>query len=94
MAAAYHVLVAPHTSQSIFSAAANLHLLSAISNGLVHEVDLAPVNPFRDDIIVETIDIADGKMLPPSGSGLGLVLDERRLESLRAPGACYLPPRV
>lgn len=93
MAASYHVLVAPHTSQSVLSAAANLHLLSAIPNGLVHEADLAPFNPFRDDLASNPPMFADGAMLPPDGAGLGLMINEEILQRLPAiAGPCYLPP--
>ena len=46
MAAAWHVAAAPHTSHSMLSAAANVHLLCALGNGLIYEADEAPVNPF------------------------------------------------
>jgi len=95
MAAAYHVMVAPHTSQSVLSAAANLHLLAAIPNGLVHEADLAPVNPFRDRLSKNAIELKGSKMAPPSGFGLGLEIDESELEELDGvAGPCYLPPAV
>lgn len=93
MAAAFHVMVAPHTSQSVLSAAANLHLLAAIPNGLVHEADLAPVNPFRDSLAKNPIALENSKMSPPGGYGLGLDIDERALADQHAvPGPCYLPP--
>lgn len=93
MAAAYHVMVAPHTSQSVLSAAANLHLLAAIPNGLVHEADLAPVNPFRDRLARNPIDLVGSNMRPPVGFGLGLEVDESELEGLDGvAGPCYLPP--
>ncbi len=93
MAAAYHVMVAPHTSQSVLSAAANLHLLSAIPNGLVHEADLAPVNPFRDLLANNPIVLADSAMEPPGGYGLGLDVNEYELEDFDGvAGPCYLPP--
>lgn len=93
MAAAYHVMVAPHTSQSVISAAANLHLLASIPNGLVHEADLAPVNPFRDRLATNPIELVGSNMRPPTGFGLGLDIDESALEKLDGvAGACYLPP--
>ena len=93
MAAAYHVMVAPHTSQSVLSAAANLHLLAAIPNGLVHEADLAPVNPFRDRLARNPIYLIGSSMRPPAGFGLGLEVDEGELEGLDGvAGPCYLPP--
>ncbi|MCC6949749.1 MAG: hypothetical protein IT539_18490 [Bradyrhizobiaceae bacterium] len=94
MAAAYHVMVAPHTSQSVLSAAANLHLLAAIPNGLVHEADLAPVNPFRDSLAKNPIKLNDARMGAPAGYGLGLEINEAVLKDLPAvPGPCYLPAR-
>jgi D-galactarolactone cycloisomerase len=95
MAAAHHVMVAPHTSQSVLSAAANLHLLAAIPNGLVHEADLAPVNPFRDRLAKNAIHLENSKMSPPGGYGLGLEIDAALLADKPAQaGPCYLPPRV
>jgi D-galactarolactone cycloisomerase len=92
MAAAYHVMVAPHTSQSVLSAAANLHLLSAIPNGLVHEADLAPINPFRDRLAKNPIKLVGSSMEPPAGFGLGLDIDEGELEELDGvAGPCSLP---
>jgi len=56
-----------HTSQSVLSAAAKLHLLAAILNGLVYEVDLAPVNPFRDFSAKNSIELTGSTMEPPVG---------------------------
>lgn len=93
MAEAYHVMVAPHTSQSVLSAAANLHLLSAIPNGLVHEADVAPINPFRDRLARNPIELVGSSMEPPAGFGLGLDIEEGELEELDGvAGPCYLPP--
>lgn len=95
MAAAYHVMVAPHTSQSVLSAAANLHFLAAIPNAFIHEADLAPVNPFRDRLAKNPIELENSMMSPPTGYGLGLEIDETSLADMQAvPGPCYLPPRV
>jgi D-galactarolactone cycloisomerase len=91
MAAAYHALVAPHTSQSILSTAANLHILSAIPNGLIYEADLAPLNPFRDDLGFDPPIVKDGFVLAPDGPGLGLQIREEILKGLPAiPGPCYV----
>jgi D-galactarolactone cycloisomerase len=91
MAAAFHVRVAPHTSQSILSAAANLHVLSAIPNGLIHEADLAPLNPFRDDLASDPPVITNGMVMAPDGPGLGLDIREEILEGLPGiSGPCYV----
>ena len=76
MAAACHFKIAPHTSQSILSSAANLHLLAAVPNGLIYEADLAPINPFRDELATNPPVLVDGCFEPPAGPGLGLDVDE------------------
>ena len=92
MAAAWHLPVAPHTSQSILSTAANVHLLSAVPNGLIYEVDLAEVNPFRDEIAQPTLRVHDGYIEPNDKPGLGLDIREDVLEKYPGiPGPCYVP---
>src|ERR1700730_11792638 len=50
MAAAWHLFAAPHNSHTVISAAANVHLLCALSNALIFEADVAGVNPFRTEL--------------------------------------------
>ena len=92
MAAAWHLASAPHTSHSMLSAAANVHLLCALGNGLVYEADEAPVNPFRTDLARNPLEVRDGCIEPHDAPGLGLDIDEAMLADYPAvPGPCYLP---
>ena len=92
MAAAWHYLAAPHTSHSIIGAAANVHLLCAIQNGLIFEADVAPINPFRTDLARNPLQVVDGHIMPNDAPGFGLDIDEAMLEQYPAvPGPCYIP---
>ena len=92
MAAAYHIPAAPHTSHSVISAAANVHLLSAIPNGLIYEADVAKINPFRTDLAKPALAVKNGYIEPPDAPGLGLNIDEAMLAAYPAlPGPCYIP---
>ena len=94
MASAWHLAAAPHTSHSVLSAAAIVHLLCALGNGLIYEADEAPVNPFRTHLARNPIEVHDGHIEPHDAPGLGLDIDEAMLEEYPAvPGPCYLPGR-
>ncbi len=92
MAVAYDLWMAPHTSHSVISAAANTHLLCALSNGLIYEADVAKVNPFRTDLSKVPCAVVDGHIEPTDRPGLGLDIDEEVLANHPAiPGPCYIP---
>lgn len=92
MAAAWHIPTAPHTSFSVFGAAANVHLLCAIANGLIYEADVAKINPFRTDLATAPLEVRDGYIEPNDAPGLGLEIDETMLEAYPGiPGPCYIP---
>lgn len=92
MGAAWHLPLAPHTSMSMFSTAANVHVMCAIPNALIYEADLSPVNPFRDDITTSPLIVKDGFIEPSDKPGLGLELDEVALNKYfpAVPGPCYV----
>ena len=93
MASAFHVLMAPHTSHSVLSAAGNAHLLCALSNGIIYEADVAKVNPFRTDLSLEPFGVVDGYIEPNDKPGLGIELNEELLKQYPAvAGPCYIPP--
>ena len=48
---------------------------------------------WRDDLIAEPLEIADGYMKVPGGPGLGVTLDEAAVEELRLPDQTKLPTR-
>jgi D-galactarolactone cycloisomerase len=92
MAAAWHLFAAPHTSHTIISTAANVHLLSALSNALIFEADVAGINPFRTELAGDAYRVVDGHIEPSDRPGLGLDIDEAVLARYPAvPGPCYIP---
>ena len=94
MAAAWDLLMAPHTSHSVISAAANVHLLAALPHGLIFEADVARVNPFRTDLSRLPFEVVDGHIEAPDRPGLGLDIDEAMLGQYPAiAGPCYIPGR-
>lgn len=91
MADASHRLIAPHTSQSMLSTAANVHLLCAVPNSLIYEADLAPLNPFRDTLARNPLRVIEGYIEPNDEPGLGLDIDESMLSRYTAiPGPAYV----
>jgi D-galactarolactone cycloisomerase len=92
MAAAWHLFAAPHTSHTVISAAANVHLLCALSNALVFEADVGGINPFRTELAGAAYQVADGYIAPPDKPGLGLDIDSAVLDRHPAiAGPCYIP---
>ena len=76
----------------MIGAAANVHLLCAIQNGLIFEADVAPINPFRTDLARNPLQVVDGYIEPNDAPGFGLDIDEIILEQYPAlPGPCYIP---
>jgi L-alanine-DL-glutamate epimerase-like enolase superfamily enzyme len=95
MAAAWHVFAAPHTSHTAISAAANVHLLCALSNALIFEADVGGNNPFRTELAGNAYRVIDGHIEPPDGPGLGFEIDLAVLTRHPAiAGPCYIPAGV
>lgn len=91
MAEAWHLMVAPHTSQSMLSTAANMHLMCAVPNALIYEADLAPVNPFRDQLVRNPLVVKDGYIEPNDEPGLGVDVDESVIAKYPGiPGPAYV----
>ena len=94
MAAARHRPVAPHTSQSIVSTAANVHLLCAVPNRLIYEADISAISPWRDRLASNLLPVKDGFIEPNDEPGLGLAINEDILKDYPAiAGSPYVPPR-
>jgi L-alanine-DL-glutamate epimerase-like enolase superfamily enzyme len=92
MAAAWHFLAAPHTSHTVISTAANVHLLCALSNALIFEADVGDINPFRTDLAGSVYNVVDGHVEPLDRPGLGLDIDQGVLDAHPGiPGPCYIP---
>ncbi len=92
MAAAWHFWAAPHTSHTIISTAANVHLLGALPNALIFEADVGGINPFRTHLAGAAYQVVDGHIEAPDRPGLGLEIDEAVLAAHPGiPGPCYIP---
>jgi galactonate dehydratase len=79
MAEAFFVSVAPHNPLSPLSTVVALHLDTVVPNFLIQETS---DSPDRDKILSEPIEIVrDGYMVPPSGPGWGVELNEDFLRS-------------
>lgn len=80
MAGAWHLHLAPHTSASILSTAASLHVLSAAPNGFIYEADVSAVNAFRDELGSPVLTVKDGTIQAPERPGLGVEINEEVIE--------------
>jgi D-galactarolactone cycloisomerase len=80
LAASFRRAFAPHNSTSGVVGAACVHLLCATPNGLIYEADLSPVNPFRDEVVLNAPAVKDGYIEPNDLPGLGIEVDEALFE--------------
>jgi galactonate dehydratase len=81
LAEAFHVPLAPHCTASFLGIAASLHVVASIPFFLIHEFypDNGGFNPRGITRMSWKLD-ADGYIGLPSGPGLGVEVDEKRLE--------------
>ena len=81
LAEAYHVPLAPHCTASDLGIAASLHVAASIPFFLIHEFypDNAGFNPPGVTRMAWKLD-KDGYIGLPPGPGLGVEVDEKRLE--------------
>ncbi len=82
MAETYSIAVACHNPQGPVSTAASIHVGFATPNYLIQEVVRADV-PWRNDILVEPLDVSRGEVGPPTRPGLGIDINEE--EAARYP---------
>ncbi|MGK9054618.1 mandelate racemase/muconate lactonizing enzyme family protein [Neorhizobium petrolearium] len=89
LADAWHLQFAPHTSASVLSTAASLHVLSVAPNAFIYEADVSAINAFRDEL-GKPFEIVDGVILVPESPGLGVAIDESLITRYPfIPGASY-----
>jgi galactonate dehydratase len=77
IAEAHHALIAPHMYVGPIAAAAAIHLDTCSTNFMVQEFN---VGPLHSELFVEPIVVVDGYITPPTGPGLGLVLDDEAVK--------------
>jgi L-alanine-DL-glutamate epimerase-like enolase superfamily enzyme len=70
--------IAPHGAQEV-----HIHLVCAISNGLILEYYRDSVDPMHGKIYTETVQIKDGNVYAPDRPGLGLELNRKALNEFR-----------
>ncbi|MGI6450944.1 MAG: mandelate racemase/muconate lactonizing enzyme family protein [Desulfitobacteriia bacterium] len=91
MADAFHVLMAPHTSQTALSTAATIHLLCSIPNAWFYEADLMMGNPYRDLLVENPLKVEGGLIEPNDEPGLGVHVREEFFDQYPAiDGPCYV----
>lgn len=84
LAEAHYVLMAPHVWGGPLITAAALHIDASIPNFLIQE-SIFKSGLFFDEILKEPFIWEDGDLLLPERPGLGVELDEAKLEKYRAP---------
>ncbi len=73
MAETYHVQVAPHNPNGPVATAASLHLSACLPNFRI--LEYAENQPWRDQVLVEPLEIVDGYVALPTTPGLGVELN-------------------
>jgi 2-dehydro-3-deoxyphosphogalactonate aldolase len=73
MAEAHYAMIAPHMYVGPISAAAAIQLDTCSPNFLIQEYN---VNDLHSEIFTEPIKFENGYIIPPTGPGLGVELDE------------------
>ncbi|HET9222242.1 MAG TPA: galactonate dehydratase [Roseiflexaceae bacterium] len=76
MAEAYSMAVAPHNPNGPIATAAVLHFALATPNWLIQEAIASDV-PWRNEVIVNPIEVVNGYIAPPTRPGLGIDVDEQ-----------------
>jgi len=92
MCSAWKMSVNPHTSATGINMAASIHLLASVDNPGFFEGDVAPHNPFRDEVggVPYSLD-KDGCVMPLDGPGHGIEVDEKFVDSHPLiEGPCYV----
>jgi galactonate dehydratase len=82
MAEAHYVLMAPHVWGGPVITAAALQIDANIPNFLVQE-SIYKSRDFFDDIVKEPFEWKEGDLIPPDRPGIGIELDEKKLEKYK-----------
>jgi L-alanine-DL-glutamate epimerase-like enolase superfamily enzyme len=84
LAAAQGVPVITHTWNDAVALLANAHVVAALANGQMVEVDQTG-NPFIDRLGISPLDFDDGRLRLPETPGLGIELDPEVIARYRVP---------
>jgi galactonate dehydratase len=97
MAEAFDVAAAPHCPLGPIALAASLQVDASCHNAVLQE-QVAWINGERDEHFFsllknpEVFDLTEGRMAIPSGAGLGVEIDEARVEELSRGGHAWRAP--
>ena len=80
----YNKLFVPHQTQPTVGTAANLHVCAALVN-CNRPQEFTGRRPELDDLFAEPLVFANGQIAVPDRPGLGLEIDEAKLEALAVP---------
>jgi L-alanine-DL-glutamate epimerase-like enolase superfamily enzyme len=83
LAQAHHLPYAPHCFSSALLLIASVHLVAALPNASLIEIDRNP-HPLREELLQEPLIIRDGYVEAPKGPGLGVELRTATVERYRA----------
>jgi L-alanine-DL-glutamate epimerase-like enolase superfamily enzyme len=78
MASAYDLPMAPHGNQDV-----HVHLVCAISNGLMVEYARDTLNPMYYKMFKEPLTLKDGFLQPPDRPGFGIEINEKELKKYK-----------
>lgn len=79
LARVFNVKIAPHGVGSGLAIVAALHWCAALPNLLVYEYNQF-LNPLREAVIKEQLELQDSSLAVPTGPGLGVTFDENAIE--------------
>jgi galactonate dehydratase len=71
----YSIAVAPHNPNGPLALAVSVHFALATPNWVIQEAITSDV-PWRDEVLTQSLTFEKGYILPPTGPGLGVDIDE------------------
>jgi L-rhamnonate dehydratase len=78
-----NIMWVPHNWSTAVNTAASLHLAVSAPDGFLCEFKQEP-NPLVSDLVKRKFEVKSGKLQVPSGPGLGIEIDEKVLDRIRA----------
>ena len=80
LAETYQVVIAPHNTKGPVGIMAAAHVMAAITNPLIQELNAPSRIPWRNEVLREPLVIEDSCLVIPDRPGLGIEFDEDALK--------------
>ncbi len=80
LAETYQVVIAPHNTKGPVGIMAAAHVMAAIPNALIQEMIAPSRIPWRNDVLRDTLQVADGLLTIADRPGLGVEFDDKALK--------------